>query len=39
MAWLTPADADIVALIGTRLGVVGIVAGVIGAAGRREVAA
>jgi len=39
MAWLTPTEADVAALIGTRLDRVGIDADVIDAAGRREVAA
>ena len=39
MAWRTPTDAEIAALIGTRIDVVGIVVDVIDAAGRREVVA
>jgi hypothetical protein len=39
MAWLTATDAEIEALIGARMDVVGLVVGVIDAASRREVAA
>jgi len=39
MAWRTPTDAEIAALIGTCIDVVGIVADVIDAACRREVVA
>jgi hypothetical protein len=39
MAWLTPTDAEIAALIDTRLDGVGIDADVIDAAGRREAVA
>jgi hypothetical protein len=37
MAWLTPTDLDIAALIGTRIDVVGFDVEVIDATGRREV--
>jgi hypothetical protein len=37
MAWLTPTDADIAALIGTRIDVVGFDVDVIDGTGRREV--
>jgi hypothetical protein len=39
MAWLTPTDTEIAALIGARIDVVGFVVDVIDAAGRREAVA
>ncbi len=39
MAWLTPTDAEIAAVIGARIDLVGMVVDVIDAAGRREVVA
>ena len=39
MAWRTPTDAEIVALSGTRIDVVGIVVRVIDEDGRREAVA